>query len=316
MKNIFLSIFLFLIISVSSFFTIQNSYAESKNLSKKDAKYFLSKYAITVEDERGNGEVTYIFDDRNYKRYKEYKIISEDAWRFSKLGALRLFNRDIKMTWKITVSENRNFLNIKEKFDPKGRIYEFTYKNKDEFFAELEDLKLTEKKRKEAVKLAAKEKKRKLDEEKQKLEQEKLEAQQKADEEKQKLEQEKLEAQQKADEEKLAATTFKNLIEFFPGNIGALEEKSYRDQKGTKIRLKEVNIFGINDRNYSVDGSIIIVSDPSLPMWKMNCKLEGTDATKFLNFSKGKSMVRVEVTGVIYDYTRSNGLSLYPCKYF
>ena len=43
-----------------------------KSLKKKDTQIFLNEYAITIEDERGNGVVTYVFEEENYKRYKKY----------------------------------------------------------------------------------------------------------------------------------------------------------------------------------------------------------------------------------------------------
>ena len=82
-----------------------------KSLTKKETISFLKEYAVIVEDERGDGKVTYIFDDDKYSRYKGTEIISIDAWRFSKLGALRLFNKDIKMTWKIKISDKENLIN-------------------------------------------------------------------------------------------------------------------------------------------------------------------------------------------------------------
>ena len=56
-----------------------------RGLNKNQTAEFLNNYAITLKDERTDGEVTYIFDNENYKRYKDGKIISEDGWRFSKL---------------------------------------------------------------------------------------------------------------------------------------------------------------------------------------------------------------------------------------
>ena len=92
---------------------------------------------ISLKDERTDGEVTYIFDNENYKRYKDGKIISEDGWRFSKLGALRLFNGDIKLTWKIKIGKE-NLMVIKTKFQPIGKEYPFTYKQKKLFFDEIQ----------------------------------------------------------------------------------------------------------------------------------------------------------------------------------
>ena len=163
--------------------------AENKNLTKKETIKFLDKYAITIEDERSDGVVTYIFYDSNYKRFKDFKVISEDAWRFSKLGALRLFNKDIKITWKIKLGK-KNIIRIKAKYDPIGKVYEFSYQLKEEYIESLnkhEDEKLV--------------KEKKAEEEKKRLEQKKIETQKKSEEEKRLLEQEKIEAQKKAEEE-------------------------------------------------------------------------------------------------------------------
>ena len=108
-----------------------------RGLNKNQTAEFLNNYAITLKDERTDGEVTYIFDSENYKRYKDGKIISEDGWRFSKLGALRLFNGDVKLTWKIKIGKE-NLMVIKTKFQPIGKEYPFTYKQKKLFFDEIQ----------------------------------------------------------------------------------------------------------------------------------------------------------------------------------
>ena len=108
-----------------------------RGLNKNQTAEFLNNYAITLKDERTEGEVTYIFDTESYKRYKNGKVISEDGWRFSKLGALRLFNGDIKLTWKIKIGKE-NLMVIKTKFQPIGKEYPFTYKLKKLFFEEIQ----------------------------------------------------------------------------------------------------------------------------------------------------------------------------------
>ena len=108
-----------------------------RGLNKNQTAEFLNNYAITLKDERTDGEVTYIFDSESYKRYKDGKVISEDGWRFSKLGALRLFNGDIKLTWKIKIGKE-NLMVIKTKFQPIGKEYPFTYKQKKLFFDEIQ----------------------------------------------------------------------------------------------------------------------------------------------------------------------------------
>jgi len=108
-----------------------------RGLSKNQTAEFLNNYAITLKDERTDGEVTYIFDTESYKRYKNGNVISEDGWRFSKLGALRLFNGDVKLTWKIKIGKE-NLMVIKTKFQPIGKEYPFTYKLKKLFFEEIQ----------------------------------------------------------------------------------------------------------------------------------------------------------------------------------
>ena len=108
-----------------------------RGLNKNQTAEFLNNYAITLKDERTDGEVTYIFDSESYKRYKNGNVISEDGWRFSKLGALRLFNGDVKLTWKIKIGKE-NLMVIKTKFQPIGKEYPFTYKQKKLFFDEIQ----------------------------------------------------------------------------------------------------------------------------------------------------------------------------------
>ena len=108
-----------------------------RGLNKNQTAEFLNNYAITLKDERTDGEVTYIFDSESYKRYKDGNVISEDGWRFSKLGALRLFNGDVKLTWKIKIGKE-NLVVIKTKFQPIGKEYPFTYKLKKLFFEEIQ----------------------------------------------------------------------------------------------------------------------------------------------------------------------------------
>jgi len=169
-----------------------------KKLNKKNTKKFILNFAITLKDERNDGLVTYVFTEREYSRYKDFKIISTDGWRFTNTGSLRIFDADIKLTWKIKLDKNvskKNVINIKAKYDPIGKLYGFTYKPIDEF---LNDLDEHEKK----IKREKIEKQKKIDEEKKRLEKEKLDAQKKSDEEKKRLEKEKLDAQKKSDEEK------------------------------------------------------------------------------------------------------------------
>ena len=220
MKKLFNIIIIFLLFTSSIFAadeiekgkTLLKSLSK-KSLTKKETISFLNEYAVIIEDERGDGEVTYVFDDDKYSRYKGTEIISTDAWRFSNLGALRLFNKDIKMTWKIKISDKENLINIKTKFDPVGKLYGFEVKTKKEFLDQIEQIKQAEIQKKEAIEKAKIEKQKKLEEEKiaeeqkrkeeeRKLEQERIAAEQKLEEEKRKLEEERLAAEQKLEEEK------------------------------------------------------------------------------------------------------------------
>ncbi|MBD1140685.1 hypothetical protein IDH20_00745 [Pelagibacterales bacterium SAG-MED39] len=220
MKKLFNIIIIFLLFTSSIFAadeiekgkTLLKSLSK-KSLTKKETISFLNEYAVIIEDERGDGEVTYVFDDDKYSRYKGTEIISTDVWRFSNLGALRLFNKDIKMTWKIKISDKENLINIKTKFDPVGKLYGFEVKTKKEFLDQIEQIKQAEIQKKEAIEKAKIEKQKKLEEEKiaeeqkrkeeeRKLEQERIAAEQKLEEEKRKLEEERQAAEQKLEEEK------------------------------------------------------------------------------------------------------------------
>ena len=229
-----------------------------KSLTKKETTSFLKEYAIIVEDERGDGKVTYIFDDDNYSRYKGTEIISSDAWRFSKLGALRLFNKDVKMTWKIKISDKENLINIKTKFDPVGKLYEFEVKTKKEFLDQIEQIKQAEIQKKEAIEKAniekkkkfeqeklaeeqkLKEEERKLEEEKRKLEEERLATEQKLEEEKRKLEEEKLALQKELEELKKKKAEELEQSEKTPTQIKKEERERKKQEKLTaKKKAKE-----------------------------------------------------------------------------
>ena len=204
MKRLINYIIVFLLLTINTFASEKietgKTFLKSmtnKSLTKKETISFLNKFAVIIEDERGDGEVTYVFDSENYTRYKGIEVISTDAWRFSNLGALRLFNKDIKMTWKIKISDKENLINIKTKFEPVGKLYKFSVMDKSDFLNQIEEAKLAERKKQEAAKQAEIEKKKKQ-------EQEKLEAEQKLAEEKKKLEEERLAAEQKLEEEKLS----------------------------------------------------------------------------------------------------------------
>ncbi len=107
-----------------------------RGLTKNQTAEFLNNYAITLEDERTDGEVTYIFNRENYRRYKDGLVISEDGWSYSTLGALRVFNGDIKLTWKIKIGKE-NIIVIKPKFYPIGNEYKFSYQLKNLFLEQI-----------------------------------------------------------------------------------------------------------------------------------------------------------------------------------
>ena len=179
------------------FVFIQNSYGEGKSLNKNETIKYLKQFAITLEDERRDGLVTYVFDEKDYYRFKNFEIISGDGWRFSKLGALRLFNGDLKLTWKI--NPEKGVINIKAKFNPVGKFYKFTSQPRKEYLTSAKEYRLAEKKKAEEKILKDQ---KKVEEEKKRLEQENIEAQKKAEEENKRLEQKYIEAQKKAEEEK------------------------------------------------------------------------------------------------------------------
>jgi len=188
---------LIIFLVMGMFVFIQNSYGEGKSLNKNETIKYLKQFAITLEDERRDGLVTYVFDEKDYYRFKNFEIISGDGWRFSKLGALRLFNGDLKLTWKI--NPEKGVINIKAKFNPVGKFYKFTSQPRKEYLTSAKEYRLAEKKKAEEKILKDQ---KKVEEEKKRLEQENIEAQKKAEEEKKRLEQENIEAQKKAEEEK------------------------------------------------------------------------------------------------------------------
>ena len=51
-----------------------------KKLNKKNTKKFILNFAITLKDQRNEGLVTYVFKEKEYSRYKGFKIISRDGW--------------------------------------------------------------------------------------------------------------------------------------------------------------------------------------------------------------------------------------------
>lgn len=257
MKKIFSTLIIFLLFTSSIFAadeiekgkTLLKSLSK-KSLTKKETISFLKENAVIVEDERGDGRVTYIFDDEKYSRYKGTEIISTDAWRFSKLGALRLFNKDIKMTWKIKISDKENLINIKTKFDPVGKLYEFEVKTKKEFLDQIEQIKQAEIQKKEAIEKAKIEKQKKLEQEKlveeqkrkeeeRKLEEERLAAEQKLEEEKRKLEEERLATEQKLKEEKRKLEEEKLALQKELEELKKKKSEELKQNKKTPAQIKK-----------------------------------------------------------------------------
>ena len=151
-----MTIFLFLNINNNVFAieTINKIKKESKNifktitrksLTKKELLQFLAEYVIIIDDKKGNGIVTYYFEDVIYKRYKNLELISQDKWTISKLGSLKILDNGKKSTWKIQSAE-KNIINIKHKIASIGNMYNFNYEDKTDYYLKLEEKKINSKK--------------------------------------------------------------------------------------------------------------------------------------------------------------------------
>ena len=112
-----------------------------KSLTKEEVAEFLYEYVIIIDDERGDGLVTYYFDNGFYKRYKNLELISKDKWNFSITGFIKIFNNKDKEIWKIQPSI-KNTINIKKKLKLVGKLHKFSYENKTDFYLKLERKKL------------------------------------------------------------------------------------------------------------------------------------------------------------------------------
>ena len=113
-----------------------------KSLNEDEIKEFLSNYVITIDDKRGDGLVTYYFEDKVYKRYKDLELVSEDKWKVSYLDKkLKIFYGNGKSTWKIQPGKI-NTINIKNKVTSLGNLYEFSYQSKTDYHVSLEEKKL------------------------------------------------------------------------------------------------------------------------------------------------------------------------------
>jgi len=114
-----------------------------KSLNKEETIQFISEYIITIDDQKGDGTVIYFFEDEIYKRYKNLKVLSEDFWELSKLGYLKIYYNDEKVTWKIQPSKD-NTINIKKKTETVGKLFKFSYSDKTDYYLDLEEKKLRE----------------------------------------------------------------------------------------------------------------------------------------------------------------------------
>jgi len=121
--------------------TILNSLTRT-SLKDQEIKIFLSEYVITIDDERGDGLVTYYFNEKVYKRYKDLELISEDKWKVSYLDKkLKIFYGKNKITWKIQPGK-KNIINIKKNITSIGKSYEFFYQSKTDYHVSLEEKKI------------------------------------------------------------------------------------------------------------------------------------------------------------------------------
>ena len=111
-----------------------------KSLEREDVLKFISQNVINIDDKRGNGLVTYYFTDMNYQRYKDLELISEDKWKISIFGHLQVFDDDKKNTWKIQLGK-QNTINIKTKINSIGKLHEFSFNNKTNYYIKLEEKK-------------------------------------------------------------------------------------------------------------------------------------------------------------------------------
>ena len=113
------------------------------SLKDKEINAFLLEYVITIDDERGDGIVTYYFEDKVYKRYKDLKLISEDKWKVSYLDKkLKIYYGKEKSTWKIQPA-GESTIDIKTKLILLGKLHRFSYPYKTDFHELLEEKKLS-----------------------------------------------------------------------------------------------------------------------------------------------------------------------------
>ena len=110
----------------------------SESLKGDDLLNFINEYVIDINDGHGDGIVTYYFEESYYKRYKGLNFISEGKWSISKFDFLKLSNNKEKKRWKIKIGK-QNLILIKKGFTLTGKIHEFSYKDKTDFYIKLQE---------------------------------------------------------------------------------------------------------------------------------------------------------------------------------
>ncbi|MFL2886813.1 MAG: hypothetical protein ACJZ4H_02255, partial [Candidatus Pelagibacter sp.] len=132
--------------------------AAVNSLKSKKLEEFILNNELIFNDGKGNGKVTYIFNNDGYEIFKDGKKIGNDGWRFSKTKQLRVFMDGEKTTWRIS----KNFLALSIKNKSKKTVpYFLEWENKEVANKRREKL-IAEEKRKEEERIA--EEKRKEEE--------------------------------------------------------------------------------------------------------------------------------------------------------
>ena len=93
-----------------------------KSLETEEVLKFISQNVINIDDKRGDGIVTYYFTDTNYQRYKDLELISEDKWKIQ--------------------PGKQNTINIKTKINSIGKLHEFSFNDKTNYYLKLEEKKI------------------------------------------------------------------------------------------------------------------------------------------------------------------------------
>jgi len=118
-----------------------------KSFKKEKLLEFILNNVIIIDDKRGDGVVTYYFEDSIYKRYKDLKIISQDVWKISSFGFLNILNGPKKHIWKVQI-EKGNTINIKNKLNSVGTLHEFSYQDKTNYYIKVEEKKFNDNRQK------------------------------------------------------------------------------------------------------------------------------------------------------------------------